>query len=53
MKLKTLPKATESVWKNPPERFRTKALDTENRAESEKLLPNAFTISLAPENASF
>ena len=53
MKLKILPKATESVWKNPPERFEIKALDTDSSVASERLFPKELTKSLAPENASF
>ena len=48
-----LPKATASVWKNPPERFKMKAFDTDKSPLSEKLPESAPTISLAPENASF
>jgi len=34
--LNTLPKAAESVWKNPPERLRIKAFDTISKLDTDK-----------------
>ena len=49
--LKKEPKAAESVWKRPPERFAINAFEVERSVSMEKLFERVFTISFAPEKA--
>ena len=51
--LKKLPKAAESVWKNPPERLVINAFEVASSVVKDKLCERLFMMSLAPENASF
>ena len=48
-----LPNAIERIWKSPPERFKTKAFETAKSVVNEKCPDKVFTMSFAPENASF